>query len=318
MQTNLFREYSTYLKEKYGCKVYKLPISLPLTCPNRDGNLSTGGCYYCNEKGGSFENLSNSLKISEQLKMNKKYIKDKYKANKFIAYFQNYSNTYMSMDEFISIINETLIDDIVGISVSTRPDCISDEQIKFLSDLQEKMGIDVTIELGLQTANYKTLKIINRGHGLAEFIDACNRIKKYGLRICSHVILDLPWDSIDDTIETSKIISSLHVDEVKLHSLYVVKNTELEKDYLSGKIHLLSKDDYIDRAIVFLEYLNPEILIQRLIGRAPQNDSLIVNWNESWWKVRDEIIEKMIKANTYQGAKFNYLGGSALNNINFY
>ncbi|MDG2865945.1 hypothetical protein P7M39_24185, partial [Vibrio parahaemolyticus] len=100
MQTNLFREYSTYLKEKYGCKVYKLPISLPLTCPNRDGNLSTGGCYYCNEKGGSFENLSNSLKISEQLKMNKKYIKDKYKANKFIAYFQNYSNTYMSMDEF--------------------------------------------------------------------------------------------------------------------------------------------------------------------------------------------------------------------------
>ncbi|NMR96014.1 radical SAM protein, partial [Vibrio parahaemolyticus] len=114
-----------------------------------------------------------------------------------------------------------LIDDIVGISVSTRPDCISDEQIKFLSDLQEKMGIDVTIELGLQTANYKTLKIINRGHGLAEFIDACNRIKKYGLRICSHVILDLPWDSIDDTIETAKIISSLHVDEVKLHSLYV-------------------------------------------------------------------------------------------------
>lgn len=315
MKLDVYREYSAYLKNKYGCKVYKLPISLDLTCPNRDGNVSTGGCIYCNEQGGSFENLPNSYSIKDQLEKNMIYIRNKYKAEKFIAYFQNYSNTYMGMEKFKNIINQAIIDDIVGISISTRPDCISDEQIKYLSDIQEKMGIDITIELGLQTSNYKTLKKINRGHTLAEFIDSCIRIKAYKLRICAHVILDLPWDDIEDTIETSKILSSLGVDEVKLHSLYIVNKTKIAEEYLNGELSVLSKEDYIERVILFLEYLNPNIIVQRLIGRAPREDSLIANWNQSWWKIRDEIIECMIKAQTYQGAKFNYLGGSALRNI---
>lgn len=317
MQSNLYREYSAYLKNKYGCKVYKLPINLDLTCPNRDGNVSTGGCTYCNEKGGSFENLPNSYTIKEQLEKNMALIRKKYKAEKFIAYFQNYSNTYMGIEEFKDVINQAITEDIVGISISTRPDCVSDEQIKFLSDIQEKMGIDITIELGLQTSNYKTLKKINRGHSLAEFIDACIRIKAYKLRICAHVILDLPWDDTDDTIETSKILSSLGVDEVKLHSLYIADKTKMAEEYINGKLNVLSKEDYINRVVLFLEYLNPNIVIQRLIGRAPREDSLLVNWNQSWWKIRDEIIESMIKAQTYQGAKFDYLGGSALRNIQF-
>ena len=315
MQSNLYREYSVYLKNKYGCKVYKLPISLDLTCPNRDGNVGIGGCIYCGEKGGSFENLPNNYSIKDQIEKNMIYIRNKYKAEKFIAYFQNYSNTYMGFEKFKNIINQAINDDIVGISISTRPDCVSDEQIKYLSDIQEKVGIDITIELGLQTANYKTLIKLNRGHTLAEFIDTCIRIKAHNLRICAHVILDLPWDNIDDTIETSKILSSLGIDEVKLHSLYIVDKTKLAEEYLDGKFNLLSKDDYIKRVVLFLEYLNPNIIIQRLIGRAPKEDSLLVNWNQSWWKIKDEIIDSMIKAQTYQGAKFDYLGGSALRNI---
>jgi Predicted Fe-S oxidoreductase len=140
MKLDVYREYSAYLKNKYGCKVYKLPISLDLTCPNRDGNVSTGGCIYCNEQGGSFENLPNSYSIKDQLEKNMIYIRNKYKAEKFIAYFQNYSNTYMGMEKFKNIINQAIIDDIVGISISTRPDCVSDEQIKYLSDIQEKIG----------------------------------------------------------------------------------------------------------------------------------------------------------------------------------
>lgn len=315
MQSNVYREYSVYLKEKYGCKVYKLPISLDLTCPNRDGNVGIGGCIYCGEKGGSFENLPNNYSIKDQIEKNIIYIRNKYKAEKFIAYFQNYSNTYMGIEKFKNIINQAITDDIVGISISTRPDCVSDEQIKYLSDIQEKVGIDITIELGLQTVNYKTLTKLNRGHTLAEFIDTCIRIKAKKLRICAHVILDLPWDGVDDTIETSKILSSLGVDEVKLHSLYIVDKTKLAEEYLDGKFNLLSKEEYIKRAVLFLEYLNPNIIIQRLIGRAPKEDSLIVNWNQSWWKIKDEIIDSMIKAQTYQGAKFDYLGGSALRNI---
>lgn len=315
MQSNVYREYSVYLKEKYGCKVYKLPISLDLTCPNRDGNVGIGGCIYCGEKGGSFENLPNNYSIKDQIEKNMIYIRNKYKAEKFIAYFQNYSNTYMGIEKFKNIINQAITDDIVGISISTRPDCVSDEQIKYLSDIQEKVGIDITIELGLQTANYKTLRKLNRGHTLAEFIDTCIRIKAHNLRICAHVILDLPWDDVDDTIETSKILSSLGIDEVKLHSLYIVDKTKLAEEYLDGKFNLLSKDDYIKRVVLFLEYLNPNIIIQRLIGRAPREDSLLVNWNQSWWKIKDEIIDSMIKAQTYQGAKFDYLGGSALRNI---
>jgi hypothetical protein len=315
MQSNVYREYSVYLKNKYGCKVYKLPISLDLTCPNRDGNVGTGGCIYCGEKGGSFENLPNNYSIKDQIEKNMIYIRNKYKAEKFIAYFQNYSNTYMGIEKFKNIINQAITDDIVGISISTRPDCVSDEQIKYLSDIQEKLGIDITIELGLQTANYKTLRKLNRGHTLAEFIDACIRIKAHKLRICAHVILDLPWDDVDDTIETSKILSSLGVDEVKLHSLYIVDKTKLAKEYIDGKFNLLSKEDYIKRVVLFLEYLNPNIIIQRLIGRAPKEDSLLVNWNQSWWKIKDEIVDSMIKAQTYQGAKFDYLGGSALRNI---
>lgn len=315
MQSNVYREYSVYLKEKYGCKVYKLPISLDLTCPNRDGNVGIGGCIYCGEKGGSFENLPNNYSIKDQIEKNIIYIRNKYKAEKFIAYFQNYSNTYMGIEKFKNIINQAITDDIVGISISTRPDCVSDEQIKYLSDIQEKVGIDITIELGLQTANYKTLRKLNRGHTLAEFIDTCIRIKAHNLRICAHVILDLPWDDVDDTIETSKILSSLGIDEVKLHSLYIVDKTKLAEEYLDGKFNLLSKDDYIKRVVLFLEYLNPNIIIQRLIGRAPREDSLLVNWNQSWWKIKDEIIDSMIKAQTYQGAKFDYLGGSALRNI---
>ncbi len=315
MQSNVYREYSVYLKEKYGCKVYKLPISLDLTCPNRDGNVGIGGCIYCGEKGGSFENLPNNYSIKDQIEKNIIYIRNKYKAEKFIAYFQNYSNTYMGIEKFKNIINQAITDDIVGISISTRPDCVSDEQIKYLSDIQEKVGIDITIELGLQTANYKTLRKLNRGHTLAEFIDTCIRIKAHNLRICAHVILDLPWDDVDDTIETSKILSSLGIDEVKLHSLYIVDKTKLAEEYLDGKFNLLSKNDYIKRVVLFLEYLNPNIIIQRLIGRAPREDSLLVNWNQSWWKIKDEIIDSMIKAQTYQGAKFDYLGGSALRNI---
>lgn len=311
----LYKKYSKFLQEKYGEKVYKLPINLPLTCPNRDGTLGTGGCTFCGEEGGSFESLSNVLSVKEQITKNRDYIKKKYKANKYIAYFQNFTNTYQSLEKFKQYVKEALMEDVVAIYISTRPDCIQDEYLEFLSEVEKKLGIDIVIELGLQTVNYHSLLKINRGHTLAEFIDASIRIKKYNIGICTHIILNLPWDNMDDAIESAKILSSLGIDQVKLHSLYLIDGTKMGEEYKKGEIDIISKEEYIDRVIAFLEHLNPEIVIQRLIGRAPEENSLFVNWNESWWKIRDEIEEQMVDNGFYQGRRFNYLNGKALNNI---
>ncbi|MDR7870821.1 MAG: TIGR01212 family radical SAM protein [Tissierellaceae bacterium] len=315
-QINVYNTYSDHLKTQFGEKVYKLPISLPLTCPNRDGCVGTGGCTFCGEEGGSFENLSNKLTVKEQISKNMDYIKKRYKANKFIAYFQSFSNTYLPLEKFKEYVNEAIQEDIVGISISTRPDCINDDYLIFLNEIKEQHGLEITIELGLQTVNYHSLRKINRGHSLAEFIDATLRIKRYGLRICAHLILNLPWDDMLDVVENAKVISALNVDEIKLHSLYIVEGTVLAEEYKNSQITMISKDEYIERVITFLEHLNPEIVIQRVIGRAPEENTLFVNWKESWWKIRDEIVSQMEEKKTYQGIKFDYLNGKALKDLN--
>ncbi len=312
----VYNTYSKYLLEKYGEKVYKLPVNLPITCPNRDGTLSEGGCTFCGDEGGSFENQPNYLTVKEQLIKNKSYIGKKYKAKKFIAYFQNFSNTFMPLNEFKSYVNEAILQDIVGISISTRPDCINDLYLEFLQSVQEKNNLEVIIELGLQTVNYQSLQKINRGHSLAEFIDSVLRIKRFNMRVCTHIILNLPWDNMLDTVENAKILSSLGVDEVKLHGLYIVDGTVLGEQYKNGEIQLISKDEYKERVITFLEYLDPKIVIQRIIGRAPEENALFVNWNQSWWKIRDEIVMEMENRQSFQGKLFDYLNGKAVKNLN--
>ncbi len=304
----LYNEYSEYLKLKYGEKVYKLPVNISCTCPNRDGTLGYGGCTFCADVGTGFEMLDNSLSVKEQLKQNMEYISKKYKANKFIAYFQNYTNTYMDMERFKNYINDALMDNIVEIAISTRPDCISEDKLKFLYEIQNKYNVNISIELGLQTVNYHTLKTINRGHTLAEFIDAVLRIKRYNFEICSHIILNLPYDDIFDTIETAKILSVLKVDQVKIHSLYIMDNTEMGRLYKNKEITVISKDEYVERVVVFLEHLNEDIVVQRLAGRAPKENSLFVNWGMSWWRIKDEILCKMESEKRYQGKqnKFKY------------
>lgn len=315
-QIDVYKAYSEYLKNRFGVKVYKLPISLPLTCPNRDGCVGRGGCTFCGEEGGSFENLSNQLSVEEQITRNMDYIRKRYKAEKFIAYFQNFSNTYLPIEKFKEYVSDAIMDDIVGISISTRPDCINDEYLTFLDEIKNKYNLEITIELGLQSVNYHSLKRINRGHSLAEFIDAVMRINRFKLRICTHLILNLPWDDMTDVVENAKVVSALKVDEIKLHSLYIVEGTVLANQYKNNEFTMISKDEYIERVISFLEHLDPEIIIQRIIGRAPEENTLFVNWQESWWKIRDEIVYKMKERNTYQGIKFDYLNGKALRNLN--
>ncbi len=305
--------YSEHMQRKHGEKVYKIPINIPVSCPNRDGTLSDGGCIFCGEKGAGFENLSNTMSIQEQLEKNILYIRKKYKAYKYVAYFQNYSNTYLPIEKLEEYAEAASLDNVVELSFSTRPDCISDAYLEKLASIATKLNKEVSIELGLQTVNYHTLNKINRGHTLAEFIDAVIRIKKFKFEVCAHVILNLPWDDQEDVIETAKILTALSVEQVKLHALYIEKNTKMCELYQQGKIEIISLEAYVNRVILFLQYLSPNTIIQRVAGRAPEEDTVFCNWNTSWWKIKDRIEEKMEQCDTLQGEKCDYLNGKALN-----
>ena len=302
--------YSEYLKNKYGEKVYKLPIHLPISCPNRKDGI---GCTFCAEIGTGFEAAQSSTPLKEQMEKTKQLIMNKYHAKKFIAYFQNYTNTYMPLEKFKAYLNEAMeVTDVVEISVSTRPDCIRKDYLDALDDISKQYGVHINIELGLQTSNYHVLDCINRGHGLAEYIDAVLAIRQYDFTFCTHVILNLPNDTARDMIETAKIISALKGDIVKLHSLYIAKGSKMEKQFKRGEIEICTKEEYFNRLRLFLEYLNPEIAVERLFSRIPEDDSLFSNWNTSWWKLKDEFIDYIDAENSYQGKKFTYLNGGAL------
>ncbi len=301
-----------FYKETYGEKVYKLPVALPLTCPNRDGSAGVGGCTFCGEIGAGYENRPAWMTVRMQLEENIAHIGPKYKAKKFIPYYQNFSNTYLPLEDFKSYMEQGCIDEAVGIAIATRPDCISNEYLDVLQDIQQRFHKDIYIELGLQTVNYHTLEKINRGHDLAQFIDAVLRIKRYGFNVTTHMIVNLPWDTMEDTIEGAKILSSLGVDQVKLHALYIVKHTLMAKWYEEGQITLISAEEYAERVVQFLRHLHPDIVLQRLVGRAPEDNTLFTNWSMGWWRVQDLIDDMMDELDAHQGDLCDYLNGKAV------
>ena len=204
------------------------------------------------------------------------------------------------------------IDEAVGIAIATRPDCIADEYLDILADIRDRFQKDIYIELGLQTVNYDTLDKINRGHDLAQFIDAVLRIKRYGFNVTTHMIVNLPWDTMKDTIEGARILSALGVDQVKLHALYIVKNTLMAKWYQEGQITLISAEEYADRVVNFVRHLHPNIVLQRLVGRAPEDNTIFTNWSMGWWRVQDLIDDKLDELDAHQGDLCDYLNGKAV------
>ena len=325
MSDSVYNTFSEYLINRYGEKTYKLPIALnptytdengvtkSYTCPNRDGTCGVEGCTFCGEIGTGYENLPAEMSITEQIAANKAHIVPKYKATKFIPYLQNFTNTYMPIEIFRSFLEEAAsAEGVVAVYIATRPDCIRDDYLQSMQDIAKKYRIDICVELGLQTVNYHTLDKINRGHSLAEFIDAILRVKKYGLQTCAHLILNLPWDTDRDAIEAAHIMSALQLDQVKLHALYIVKGTVMAEQYEKGELELIGRDEYQKRVILFLRHLSPNIVLQRVIGRAPAENTLFSNWSTGWFKIRDGIIRQMEEQGFRQGDCCDYLNGAAL------
>ena len=309
-KADIYNRYSVYLTNTYGGKTYKLPLNIPVSCPNRvDGK---GGCTYCDEKGAGFENLSDTFSVREQIRKNADYIGKRYKAENFVAYFQNFTNTFLPLDRFEKYMTEAAEEDIVEIAVSTRPDCIRKEYLDVLKKIKDEKGIEITVELGLQSINDRTLRKITRGHGIAEYIDAVLAIKEYGFKICTHLILNLPWDDMEDAVTAARFVSSLKTDFIKLHGLYIVDGTVMGEQYKAGEFEICSCDEYKQRVIAFLRNLSPDVYVQRLIGRAPEENSLFANWGRSWWAIRDEIEDEMKEKGYVQGDLCTYLDGSAV------
>jgi len=299
-----YRKLSNFLKEKYGEKVHRIPIFGGFSCPNRDGTKSKGGCIFCDPMGSGFATFYR-LPIREQVLKYKEKL-ERRGIKKFIAYFQAFSNTYAPVDVLKKKYEEALVDEsIVQLSVSTRPDLLPEDVLDLLEEFKER--VDVSVEIGLQTVNYKTLKILNRSHSLAEFIDSAVRVKKRGLELVVHVIANLPWDDMEDVIETAKVISALNADGVKIHSLYVVKGTALAEMYEKGEMKICSMEEYIDRVINFLEYLSPSVVIHRLVSDPPKDGAIFGNWGRAKIEIINEIEKEMERRNTWQGKKFDYL-----------
>lgn len=297
-----YRPLSEYLIEKFGVRVYKITLDAGFSCPNRDGTISKGGCIFCDD-GGSFSKAhSNLVPIPQQVEEGIEYLKQRFKAEKFMSYFQAFSNTYKPVNELEKIYNQALDNpDIVGISIGTRPDCVDDEKIKLISSYTK--DYETWVEYGLQSIHDKTLKKINRGHDYKCFLNAYEKTKNAGIKVCTHVILGM-WESHDEIIETAKELARLDVDGVKFHMLCALEGTKLANMYQNGEIDFMSQDEYIETICDFLEYLPLKTTIQRLAGNGWNATLIAPKWLAGKWDCLNKIDKELERRNSHQGSNY--------------
>jgi hypothetical protein len=298
-----YNDLNTYLRNIFGYRVQKITIDAGLTCPNRDGTISHGGCIYCNIRGSGTGAYAKGLSVSRQLSIGKNSLSKRYKAKKFIAYFQSFSNTYAPLQELKRLYDEALNgDDIVGLSIGTRPDCV-DEAVLDLLQQYAKHHL-IWIEYGLQSARDATLALINRGHDVQCFKDAVARTKNRGIKICAHVILGLPHETRQDMMHTAATIAGLGIDGVKLHLLYVVKGTPLETLYRKGEFKCLEQPAYVDLVCDFLERIPAEMVIQRLTGDPHRKELVAPEWALKKIETLNLIRQTLENRDSWQGKYF--------------
>ena len=280
-----YRDLNRYFRERFGQRVHKLTVDAGLTCPNRDGTLSTAGCIYCNARGSGTGAFNRGLSIREQLEQSKIPVARRFKAHKFIAYFQSFSNTNGPVEKLARLYEEALaVKDVIGLAIGTRPDCVGDDVLDLLADYGKHY-----LEYGLQSACNRTLQRINRGHDTACFSDALRRTRQRGLPVCAHVILGLPGETRRDMLATARFLAERQIDGVKLHLLYVIRDTPLEKHYRQGRVHCLQQEEYAALVCDFIERLPPQTVIQRITG-DPHPDELVA---PGWALRKRETLERI-------------------------
>ena len=303
MLTVPYREYSAFLRETFGCRVQKITVDAGLSCPNRDGALGVGGCVYCNPLGSGTGAARRSQSIASQLEAGKLYLGKRYKAKKFLAYFQSFSNTYAPLPVLKALYEEALaVPGIVGLAIGTRPDCVSDDVLDYLGELSRERAI--WLEYGLQSSHDRTLALLRRGHGVGEFVDATLRARRRDIPVCAHVILGLPGETRAEMLDTARFLSSLEIQAVKIHLLYVVRGTILESWFRAGSYTCLTQEEYVALVGEFLSLLPPHVIIQRLTGDPHPEELVAPSWALRKRENLAAIRQGMASRELYQGKHY--------------
>ncbi len=298
-----YNQYSAHLKQKFGAKVYKITIDAGFSCPNRDGTLSNCGCIFCDD-GGSFSQAhSNMLSVEEQILAGVEKLSTRFKAQKFMSYFQAFSNTYKPVNELERIYGASLNHpDIVGLSIGTRPDCVDEEKLRLISDYAKDYY--TWIEYGLQSCHDKTLSWINRGHDYDCFLRAYEKTKAYGINICVHLILGLN-ETYDEMMETVQKVARLEPEGVKIHMLCALEGTKISDLYRNGKLEFMAEEDYINLCCDYLESLPQSTTIHRLAGNGLKKNLVAPRWLGKKLDALNKIDRELERRDSFQGIRFS-------------
>ncbi len=295
-----YNDLNTDLRKRFGCRVQKITVDAGMTCPNRDGAISTQGCIFCNDRGSGTGAHKRGLSITQQLEQGKAALSKRYKAKKFLAYFQSFSNTYAPVETLRHLYEEAIsVNGIVGLSIGTRPDCIDQDKLALLQEMAGKCL--VWVEYGLQSAHDSTLSLINRGHDTACFTKAVEKTQNRGIQICAHVILGLPGETTAHGHQTAKFISRLGIHGVKLHLLYVIKGTRLETMYQQKSYRCLTQTAYVDLVCDFLERIPDDIIVQRLTSDPHPHELVAPHWSLDKRGTLSRIQKELERRDTCQG-----------------
>lgn len=295
-----YRRLSPWLKARYGQKVYKVSLRGDFTCPNRDGVRGRGGCTFCSLEALEPSGYDPTADVTRQLETQIRHVRARHKAERYLAYFQDYTATYGDPERLRRFYEPAIAPpEVVGLAVGTRPDCVPGPVLDLLGELAGRT--DVYVELGIQVASDAVLDAVNRCHTVAEFADAVRRCQARGLRVCAHAILGLPGATPADELRTADLLSDLGVWGAKVHSLHVIRGTPMGKDYLAGGFRTISQAAYVDRAVAFLERLDPAIVVHRLTGEAPRDLTLAPAWTLNKLAVLNAIDATLRARATWQG-----------------
>lgn len=298
----LYNDYSTYTKSVFGCKVQKISVNASFTCPNRDGKVGRGGCTYCNNRTFNPEYCDNRKSIRQQIDEGKEFFSRKYPEMKYLAYFQAYTNTYAELSVLKNKYEEALsVDNVVGLVIGTRPDCVPDELLDYLERLSE--NVYVMVEYGIESTDDRMLEHINRGHSFSVAADAVRRTSERGIPVGAHIILGLPGDTGEKIMEQPAILSELPLTTLKLHQLQVIKGTAMEKEYIDypDRFRLFDVDDYVDTVVRYIERLRPDIVLERFVSQSPKDLLVAPDWGLKNHEFTDKVKKRMKELSSYQG-----------------
>lgn len=301
---SFYNDFSSWIRSKFDFRVQKISIDAGMTCPNRDGKISRGGCIYCDNRTFNPSYCHKHDSITEQLNAGKTFFERKYPEMKYLAYFQAFTNTYAPLDKLKSYYEEALaVDDVVGLVIGTRPDCVSEELLNYLAELSKRTF--VLVEYGIESANDDTLKRINRGHDFACCRKAVEETHKRGILVGGHIILGLPGEDAAESIRQAEIISSLPLDILKIHQMQIIRNTRLAEIYEKTPFHVYSVEEYIQLIARYIQHLRPSLVLERFVSQSPASMLIAPKWGLKNYEFTNLLHNYLKENGIKQGSEYS-------------